>query len=181
MKALLVVDMQVQCFAGLPPRRDEIGTVNRINALARAVRPKGIVVFIQHTDPTEGFARGSAGWQLLPALDRAVGDLSVEKEGCDAFLETTLAAVLKGQSVDELIIAGCATDFCVDTTVRAATAHGYPVTVPSDAHTTRDRPHLDAAKIIEHHNFMWADLLLPRHAKVRLVDTATLVAELKQA
>jgi len=181
MKALLVVDMQVQCFGGFPPRRDEAGTVNRINTLARVVREKGFVVFVQHTDPEEGFAHGSAGWRLLPSLEQDARDLVVEKEGCDAFLETNLESVLKQRSVDELIIVGCATDFCVDTTVRAATAHGYLVTVPSDAHTTRDRPHLDAAKIIEHHNFMWADFLLPRHTKIRLVDTATLVTELKNA
>jgi nicotinamidase-related amidase len=181
MKALLVIDMQVQCFTGLPPRRDEVGTVSRINALAKAVRPKGAVVFVQHADPAEGFAYGCVGWQLLPALDVDASDASVGKQGCDAFLETDLDSVLKGKSVDELIIVGCATDFCVDTTVRSATAHGYSVTVVSDAHTTRDRPHLDAAKIIEHHNFMWADLLLPRQKKVRLIATASLITELQNA
>jgi nicotinamidase-related amidase len=178
MKALLVVDMQVGCFAGDPPRKDEAGTVRRINALARAIRPHGPVVFIQHAEPADGFTPGSDAWQLLSSLERAPQDLTSEKTACDAFLETGLDALLKERSVTETIVVGCATDFCVDTTVRSAAAHGYKVTVAGDAHTTRDRPHLCAEKIVEHHNFMWGDLLLPRQQRVRIVDTATLLSEL---
>jgi len=178
MRALLVVDMQVGCFSGTPPRLDEAGTVSRINALAQALRPQGLVVFIQHTDADEGYPRGMAPWQLLPTLHQEAGDLTVEKTACDAFLETELHTLLQRWSVDELYIVGCATDFCVDTTVRAAAALGYRVTVASDAHTTRDRPHLPAGKIIEHHNYLWRDLLLPRKQKVRVVSTRQVLAEL---
>jgi nicotinamidase-related amidase len=178
MQALLVVDMQVQCFAGQPPRRDADGTVQRINALARAMRQCGLVVFVYHTDADDGYAWGTDGWQLLATLERAPQDLAVEKSGCDAFLETELDALLKSRSVTDLIVVGCATDFCVDTTVRSAAARGYRVTVASDGHTTRDRPHLPADKIIEHHNYMWTDLVLPRRGRVRVADTKTLLSEL---
>ena len=50
---------------------------------------------------------------------------------------------------------GSATDFCVDTTVRAAASRDYEVALIADGHTTRDRPHLEAAAIIQHHNWMW--------------------------
>jgi hypothetical protein len=30
-----------------------------------------------------------------------------------------------------------------------------------DGHTTSDRPHLSARKIIEHHNAIWADFIAP--------------------
>jgi hypothetical protein len=61
-----------------------------------------------------------------------------------------------------------ATDYCVDTTVRAALAKNYPATVPSDGHTTADRPHLSAVQIIVHHNAIWSDFLSPvGPAKVR--------------
>ena len=179
MRALLVVDMQVGCFAGEPPRADQEGTVLRINALAGAIRPKGMVVFVQHTDEEEGLARGSDAWQLLPALNRAPGDETVEKTGCDSFLETRLDGLLRTRGVTDLVIVGCATDFCVDTTVRTAAALGYGVTVPGDGHTTRDRPHLSAAQIIVHHNYMWADLLLPRRRRVRVTPTGALISELR--
>lgn len=63
--------------------------------------------------------------------------------------------------MDEVIVTGCATDFCVDTTVRSALAHRYKTIVPEDGHTTFDRPHLSAEKVIEHHNLIWANFISP--------------------
>jgi len=176
MRALLVVDMQNACFTEARPRLDRPGVCERINALVRAIRPAGPVVWIQHTDPAEGFPRGGEGWQLLPELEVAAFDLHVEKEGCDSFLETALDGLLRERGVDEVVICGCATDFCVDTTVRAAGSHGYRVIVASDAHTTADRPHADAATVIRHHNYVWADFLLPRGAKISVLPTAEILA-----
>jgi hypothetical protein len=67
-------------------------------------------------------------------------DEIVRKRSCDAFLETTLEQVLRESGIDRLIITGCATDYCVDTTVRSALARGWPTVAPSDGHTTVDRP-----------------------------------------
>jgi hypothetical protein len=44
--------------------------------------------------------------------------------------------------------------------VRTALAR-YRTIVPSDGHTTSDRAHLPATKIIEHHNAIWADFIAP--------------------
>jgi nicotinamidase-related amidase len=181
MHALIIVDMQVGCFAGQPPRRDAEGTIARINQLAGAIRRNGKVVFIQHTEPADGLARGSNEWALLSALEMSPGDLVIEKCACDSFLETKLEDILRNHGVDTLIITGCATDFCVDTTVRTAGALKFNVVVPSDAHTTRDRPHLDARSIIAHHNYMWADLLLPKQARIRVLPTHQLLGELHEA
>lgn len=180
MRALIVIDMQVGCFSGIP-RWDAEGTVARINQFARTIRRNGLVVFIQHTEPADGLARGSDAWALLPTLDRAPTDLVIEKSACDSFLETSLERTLRNQEIDELVITGCATDFCVDTTVRTAGALKFKVVVPSDTHTTRDRPHLDASSIIAHHNYMWADLLLPRQARIRVLPTQQLLGELCDA
>ena len=181
MRALLIVDMQVGCFTGEPPRLDPEGTVRRINALVAAIRGKSVVVFIQHTAAEDGFPRGSEAWRLVPALDIRPEDIVVEKAACDSFLETGLDAMLKERGVSEVIIVGCATDFCVDTTVRSAASHGYAVVVPSDGHTTRDRPHLSAQGVITHHNYVWSDLLLPRGRKVRVLTTEALLEEVKGA
>ncbi|MCP4694589.1 MAG: isochorismatase family protein, partial [Desulfobacterales bacterium] len=58
-------------------------------------------------------------------------------------------------------VTGCATDFCVDTTVRSAASKDYEMVVVSDAHTTGDRPHLGAEAIIEHHNWVWENFIPP--------------------
>lgn len=60
--------------------------------------------------------------------------------------------VLSNHGIQQLIICGYATEFCIDTTVRSAAAHGYNIVLASDAHTTHDKDHLSAHIIRDHHN-----------------------------
>ena len=93
----------------------------------------------------------------------------------DAFAGSDLQATLQRLGVDRMLIAGWATDFCVDTTLRSAVSRNYNVVAVSDAHTLADRPHLDAASVIGHHNWVWANLITP--ASIRVAATAELLAE----
>jgi nicotinamidase-related amidase len=168
--ALIVIDMQQGSFTDATPRHDAKGLIGRLNGLLAAVRAaNGAVIFVQHDGPPgDPHHPNQPGWRLLPALDVQTGDPVVRKTSCDAFLDTALEECLRERAVDRLIITGCATDYCVDTTVRSALARGWPTIVPSNGHTTSDRPHLSAAKIIEHHNAIWADFLAPRGPAVVL-------------
>jgi len=162
-QALIVVDMQCGSFTEATPRHDAAGLVARLNALAARVRRAGgLVVFVQHRGP-EGDPHhpGQPGFRLLPDLLVEDRDVLVAKTSCDAFLDTTLATDLEAAAVTDLIVTGCATDYCVDTTVRSALARSYRTTVPRDGHTTADRPHLTARQIIKHHNAIWSDFLSP--------------------
>jgi len=174
MKALLVIDMQVGLFEGSPPRYDADGVIQRVNEIAKNIRAAGgIVVFIQHED--EGsLRRGTKGWEILPTLERKGSDLVMHKQACDSFYETNLPDLLEQYGAQEIIITGCATDFCVDTTIRAAASRNYDVVVVEDAHTTKDRPHLDAKSIIRHHNWMWKSLILPRN-EVKVLPATSVI------
>jgi nicotinamidase-related amidase len=162
--ALIIIDMQQGSFGEATPQHDATALISRLNRLAGAVRARGgAVVFIQHDGPPgDPHHPDLPGWRLLADLDVQPADTIIRKTSCDAFLDTELEAFLRAHSIERLIVTGCATDYCVDTTVRSALARSYPTTVPSDGHTTPDRPHLSAAKIIEHHNAIWADFLAPR-------------------
>jgi len=179
MTALLIIDMQVGLFIAETPRHDAGGVVQRINALAAATRrSRGAVIFIQHDGPAgDPFEPGSAGWQLLASLDRRPEDTVVHKRACDAFYETQLAEVLARHGARELVVTGCATDFCVDTTVRAAASRDYEVTVVADGHTTADRPHVDAVSLIRHHNWLWQNLIHPKRP-VRVVPAEDILKRL---
>jgi isochorismate hydrolase len=83
-------------------------------------------------------------------------------------------ALLRQRNASRVIIAGRPTDFCVDTTVRSCTARGFQTWAVADGHTVSDRPHLPAAKIIEHHNFIWSDLIAPGGA-VKVVTCQELI------
>jgi nicotinamidase-related amidase len=176
---LVVIDMQAGCFAEATPRHDAEGVVARINWLARAVRRAGgVVVFVQHDGPPgDPFEPGKDGWRLLPELDRLETDPVVHKRACDAFYETDLARVLEERGATALLMTGCATDFCVDTTIRAAASRDYEVTVVEDGHTTADRPHVDAVSVIRHHNWVWENLIHPK-MRVRVRAASDLVAEI---
>ncbi|MCW5734856.1 MAG: isochorismatase family protein [Enhydrobacter sp.] len=162
--ALIVIDMQQGSFGPATPRHDAAGLVGRLNILAEDVRAAGgAVVFIQHDGPPgDPHHPDAPGWRLLPDLHVRPEDTIIRKQSCDAFLHTSLDKFLGARVIDRLIVTGCATDYCVDTTVRSALARGLPTIVPSDGHTTADRPHLPAKKIIEHHNAIWSDFLAPR-------------------
>jgi len=161
--ALIVIDMQQGSFTADQPRHDAAGLVRRLNALADRVRSAGgMVIFIQHDGPEDDPHHPSKpGWQLLPELTVLPADQIVRKTACDAFLYTELEGLLAACEIDRLIVTGCATEYCVDTTVRSALAHGYRTAAPADGHTTLDRPHLSAEKIIAHHNAIWSDFLSP--------------------
>jgi len=171
MSTLLIIDMQQAWLARTTnPCADVDGVVARINHAAAQVRAQGgEVIFIQHSDPEAPI--DTDGWQILPALHREPGDGYVRKLACDSFAGTDLAAQVSGET---LYIAGFATEFCVDSTVRAAASLGYRVAVLADAHTTSDRPHLDAKSIIAHHNWVWSSMDVPAGASILVEPTASL-------
>jgi nicotinamidase-related amidase len=167
MDALLVVDMQVGLLQG-DPKHDLAGVVQRINRLAARVRDRaGTVIFIQHCgDKGDDFEPQSPGWALLPELERKASDLVVHKTLNDPFVRTDLQARLQAIAPDRVLVTGWATDLCVDATVRSAVAHDHHVVPVADGHTLSDRPHLDAASVIRHHNWVWSELITRRSIRV---------------
>ena len=171
MDALIVVDMQVGLLNG-EPKHDLRGVIERINRLATNVRERsGMVIFMQHCSGSEDdFVPGTPGWALLPELNRAAADIVIRKTLNDPFVGTDLAARLKEIAPDRILITGWATDFCVDATVRSAVSNHYDVVVVTDAHTLNDRPHLDAASVIRHHNWVWSNLITQRSVRLARTD-----------
>ena len=68
------------------------------------------------------------------------------------YASSDLQQRLLNQGVGAVVIAGYATEFCIDSTVRWSASLKLPVTLVSDAHTTHDKAHLSAAAIVAHHN-----------------------------
>ncbi len=176
--ALLVVDMQQGLFSSEQSRYRSASVVANINLLIDFCHQESIpVVFIQHDGPIDDVLEPQTdGWQLLPQLHRQPNDHLIRKSACDAFYRTGLQPLLHSLGVSRLMISGCATDFCVDTTLRAAASLDYQIIAVQDAHTTADRPHMSASQIIEHHNFMWQNLLIPD--PVQLLRTREVLDEL---
>lgn len=172
MKALLIIDMQKGSFIPETPRVDAENVINRINKLsAHFHENKEPVIFIQHDGSRfDCYVPGTEEWEILSSLEIKEDDWIVSKTANDSFYRSKLDAILKKLGVNQLVITGCATDFCVDSTVRSALNHDYRVTVISDGHTTADRPHLKAKRIIEHYNWIWKEMI-PTEGIIQVVST----------
>ncbi len=149
--AVLVIDVQRGLFD--PELFESDKVVERINTVTKNARKSGCPVFIiQHETEKGSLYFGSESWQLHKRLVVSDEDLNIRKTTPDSFLRTNLEELLISKGINELIICGYATEFCVDTTVRRAAALGFTVLLVSDAHTTHDKEHASAVEIREHHN-----------------------------
>ncbi|MGH6932429.1 MAG: cysteine hydrolase family protein [Dongiaceae bacterium] len=151
---LLIIDLQRGMFSGSEqPYQGEI-ILDRVAGLLRQARSHGLPVFhVQHDGgPGDVLGKPSAGWEIHPAVRPVAGEPIIEKTVCSAFQGTDLHDRLGAKGIGRLIIAGMQTEYCIDTTCRAAFGFGYQTVLVGDAHTTFDAPGLTAAQIIAHHN-----------------------------
>ena len=153
--ALLVVDMQndfVHPDGAFPigGTQPVLENLSRLIPLFRSLgRP---VFFTRHvsdpeTNPIEllvypGMARGGLrhgtwGWEIHPSLAPLPGEDVIDKRRFDAFLGTDLEERLRSAGVEDLLVGGCQTQICVDTTARSASCRDFRVTLLSDACATR--------------------------------------------
>jgi len=158
--ALVVIDVQ-RGILDLPnlPRKKEIEcaldeTVERIaEIIEKARRSSAPVFFIQH-DGGRGhrLEPNTPGWELRSEIAPSAGEPVIRKHACDAFFETPRDAQLRAVNARQIVIAGCMTQFCVDTSVRRGVSLGYDDALAADGHTTVDAGTLRFEQIIAHHN-----------------------------
>ena len=150
--ALLVIDVQQGLFGHKPqPYRAALVIANINRYIGQARHNAYPVIFTQAEHP-QALPYGSAAWQLHTDLHIMPDDIIMRKTQANAFLGTGLESQLKSLGILNLIICGYATEFCIDSTLRYASALGYTIDLAADGHTTHDKAHLEAKKIIEHHN-----------------------------
>ncbi|MEV0678535.1 isochorismatase family cysteine hydrolase [Actinosynnema sp. NPDC050436] len=151
--ALVVVDLQ-EALVPLVWRGTEL--VDRIAALTRAARRAGTpVVALRQVGPAGTvLAPDSPGSRLSARLGPA--DVVVPKTATDGFYRTDLADQLARRGVGTIVLAGVATDYCVDATARSALSHDLDVVLVSDGHapaaTGDPEAGLTAEQVIAHHN-----------------------------
>ncbi|WP_210708082.1 isochorismatase family protein [Maribacter dokdonensis] len=170
-KALLVIDMQKGSFTEVTPRYDTEGVVSRINGLSSLFRKMDFpVIFIQHDGTGSGeFEKHKWGWELLDALETKPTDILIDKYANDVFYNSKLQSSLEERNVDELIITGCATDFCVESTIQSGLTKDFDITVISDGHTTGERPNLTSKQVIAHYNWVWQNMI-PTKGKIDVMS-----------
>src|SRR5690606_14848216 len=103
------------------------GVVGRINELAELFREMNFpVIFIQHDGTGKGaFEKFTQEWELLDSLTVESTDILIDKYANDVFYNSDLQSKLTTLKTTEIFITGCATDFCVESTVQSALTKDY--------------------------------------------------------
>lgn len=148
--ALIVIDMQLGPIWGTYKQEETMAVVRQMISKAEA---EGVDIFyIQYEDPQNHMLKkGTPFWQFAPGITPRTMDVIIPKQAADSFYQTNLHEELQKRNITDLTIIGVRTDYCVDTTCRAALSLGYQVTLIEDGHTTVDDV-LSAEQIIKHHN-----------------------------
>ena len=152
--ALLIIDLHRGKFeSGETPQGGE-AVLSRVAALADRARAEGVpVLHVRHAgDPGDPLEKGTPGFEIHPKVAPKPGEPVITKTRCSAFFDTPLEEELKRRGIDRLVVAGMQTEYCVDTSCRAAADLGYKVVLVRDGHTTFDNGVLPAEKIVAHHN-----------------------------
>lgn len=169
--ALLIIDMQTGLYDGPEKPYERERLLDNINQLIQRARKANAPIFVaQHTGPAGSpIAAGSPLWQLCQGLEVDESrDRLFNKTRPSCFLGTDLAQQLNAAQVNELVIVGMKTQFCIDTTCRVAVELGFSVVLPEDAHSCMDTPALKAEAIIEHHNATLAGAFVKRTRAVEI-------------
>ncbi|PRY67676.1 nicotinamidase-related amidase [Glaciihabitans tibetensis] len=175
--ALIVVDLQAGTAAN-PTAHPIADVVARNVELLAAFRERGLpVVLANVTGTPAGQTQYGAGarafpaeWSaMLPALDQQPSDLTVSRATWSAFAGTDLDMHLRALGVTQVVLAGIATSFGIESTARQAYDLGYSVVVAVDAITD---PRLEAHTGSVERVFPALGQLDSTHAIVALLETS---------
>jgi nicotinamidase-related amidase len=142
--ALVVVDLQLGTLAqALAHPAAEV--VARAAELATAFRAQGLLVVLLRVDGTpagrteygEGRVFPDEWTTLTPELAGGAGDAVLLRRAWSGFAGTSLQEVLTEGGATQVVVAGVATSFGVQSTARDAYDRGYNVVVAVDAVTDR--------------------------------------------
>ena len=130
--ALLIVDVQRGIFESTPPPHEAVAVLEHINLLSSRARKAGVpVVFAQHERDGSPLQYGAEKWELDKRLVVEPGDVVLRKTTPDVFQRSDLSNHLSAWGTKELVICGYASEFCIDTTTRRASALGFSVQLVS--------------------------------------------------
>lgn len=100
---------------------------------------------LKTTDRPTLWSKGSYEHEIIAELAPLADELVIDKNASSAFNGTGIDQLLRNLGLKTLVIAGMATDMCVETTARDAADRGYNVIVVEDAVATFFPEHHRAA------------------------------------
>lgn len=111
---------------GFRPDLSDWGAIDSVTRI-RGGKRMGIGKIIRTPDGTEGriLIRDTWNTDIIPELKPQTGDIVIYKTRYSGFFKTDLDSILKNLGARHLIITGCTTSICVDSTIRDAMFRDY--------------------------------------------------------
>jgi len=134
------------CMTVLPNRASESPAQIRFNMrLHQEVLTEG--------EPLLYTVQGSKGADILPELTPRPDELIISKYRSSGFWGTNLDLILRSNGIESMVLVGCTTEGCVESTARDALFNDYYVIVPEDCIASDDPAQHDASLLLMRHRF----------------------------
>ena len=117
---------------GFKPDLSDMGAADSLNRVGHMAA--GVGTQVTTPDGNEGriLIRDTWNTEVLKAVAPQPGDIEIYKSRFTGFYQTELDATLKKNDIKYLIVAGCTTSVCVESTIRDAMFHDYLCVLLSD-------------------------------------------------
>jgi nicotinamidase-related amidase len=125
---LLVVDMQEVLIAEKPIFQQQL--IENVKDIINFCRSNQVeVIYVRHQDNEEGspLVVDSPGWQIYHEIKPKDYEKIIDKKFNSAFYQTDLDVYLKSKSIENIIIVGMQTEYCIDSTIKSAFDLNYHV------------------------------------------------------
>lgn len=109
--------------------------------------------FRQNGPPLRYTVAGTPGHAFVPDLAPADGELVVQKYRSSAFWGTNLALLLRSNGIESVVVTGCTTEGCVESTARDALFSDFYTVVVEDCVASDDKEQHDASMLLMQHRF----------------------------
>jgi nicotinamidase-related amidase len=97
--------------------------------------------------------QGDAGREFVDELVPRDGELVVPKWRSSGFWGTSLDLLLRSNGIETVVVSGCTTEGCVESTARDALFNDYYVVIVEDCVASDDRAQHDASLLLMRHRF----------------------------
>ncbi len=150
---LLVVDVQNALVLAKPFAIEEV--IHNIKRLIKTCRENSVeVIYIQHSDKIgDELEPNSDGWKIYRDICPNINETVISKNYNSAFKDTNLKEYLDGKGINQLIITGMQTEYCIDTTCKVAFEYGFKVIIPEKTNTTFNNESILAKDLYKYYNF----------------------------
>jgi nicotinamidase-related amidase len=105
------------------------------------------------TQPLLYTIEGTPGQEIVAELAPEPGDLVVRKYRSSGFWGTNLDMLLRSNGIETVIVTGCTTEGCVESTARDALFNDYYVVLPEDCVASDDPRQHEASLFLMRHRF----------------------------